>query len=141
MDPKQLALQFFDKLILAAFGAWLVLSGVGMASDPPGLDKKEGIDKDLATISEHMKGSTVPATADAGWKTALEQQLKPDTVRTPPPAPPFTMERRPYFLYQVHIDQPTYSCKHDAPTDLTTDASQRGQVVLRWKPSMSNEYV
>jgi hypothetical protein len=87
MDPKQLALQFFDKAVLAGFGVWFLLTAVGMASPPAGLDKKSELDTNLGVIEKHMKGTTVTATTDAGWKTALEAQLKPDTVRVPAPAP------------------------------------------------------
>lgn len=141
MDPKQLALQFFDKAILAGFGVWFALTAVGMASPPDGLEKKADLDKNLAVIDVHMKGTTVTPSTDAGWRTALEAQLKPDTVRVPPPAPAFTLDRRPYFLYQVIDETPTYACKHGAPTDVTADGSQRGQVIVRWRPAVENEYV
>lgn len=141
MDPKQLALQFFDKAVLGGFAVWLVLTAAGMASQPEGLDKKAELDANLAKIAEHMKGSTVAPSTDAGWRTKLEAQLKAGEVREPPPAPAFALERRPYFLYQVHVDVPTYACKHGAPTDVTADGSQRGQVIVRWKPSLENEYV
>jgi hypothetical protein len=141
MDPKQLALQFFDKAVLAGFAVWLVIAATGLVQQPAELSLKDQLDKDLKAIGEHMKGSTVPAATDPGWRKSLEGQLKADTIAAARPAPAWVLHKRPGFLYQVYVFEPTYRCKHGAPTDLTADGAQRGQVAVRWKPSLENEYV
>ncbi len=103
MDPKLLALQLFDKVILAGFAGWLVMSGVGMLQTPSELDLKDQLAKDLADIGAHMKGTTVTLSADPGWRTALEGQLKADTVPAATPGPAWVLDKRPGFLYQNRI--------------------------------------
>ncbi len=141
MDPKQLALQFFDKAVLAGFAVWLVFAAMGMVKQPAELSLKDQLDANLKKIGEHMKGSTVPAATDPGWRKELESHLKADTIPAGKPAPAWVLHKRPGFLYQVYVFEPTYRAKHGAPTDVTADGAQRGQVVVRWKPSIENEYV
>lgn len=141
MDPKQLALRFFDKAVLAGFAVWLLVAAAGLVHQPPELALKDQLDADLKKIDDHMKGSTVPAPTDPGWRKALTSQLKAETVPAAQPAPAWVLHKRPGFLHQVFIDEPKYRCSHGAPTDVTADGSQRGQVVVRWKPSVENEYV
>ncbi|MCO5170461.1 MAG: fibronectin type III domain-containing protein [Planctomycetes bacterium] len=141
MDPKLLALKVFDKVVLAGFAVWLVVAAMGMVKQPPELGLKDQLDKDLRSIGEHMKGTTVAAAADPGWRAKLEGQLGPGTVPAGKAAPTWVFHRRPGFLHNIFVERVTFRCKHGAPTDLSADASQRGQVVVRWKPSLENEYV
>lgn len=141
MDPKQLALQFFDKAVLAGFAVWLVIAGMGLVQQPPELSLKDQLDADMKKIGEHMKGSTVQAAADPGWRKSIEGQLKADTVAPGKAAPTWVFHKRPGFIHQTYVFEPTFAAKHGAPTDVTADGSQRGQVVVRWKPSIENVYV
>lgn len=140
MDPKLLALQLFDKVILVGFAGWLVMAGVGMLQQPSELDVKDQLTKDLAEIDAHMKGTTVKVEADPGWRKALEGQLKADTVPAAASGSGWVLEKRPGFLYHLFIDKPNYACVHLPPTDLNADGAQRGQVTLRWRLA-ANEYV
>lgn len=141
MDPKLLALKLFDKVVLAGFAVWLVLAAKGMVTQPPELGLKDQLDKDLRSIGEHMKGTTVPVAGDPGWRAKLEGQLGAGAVPSARPAATWLFHRRPGFLHNIFVERVTFRCKHGAPTDVAADASQRGQVVVRWKPSLENEYV
>lgn len=140
MDPKLLALQLFDKVILAGFALWLVLAAVGMFQQPAELDLKDQLTKDLAEIGAHMKGTKVAVASDPGWRAALEGQLKADAVPAAAPGPAWVHEKRPGFLYQFYVAPQTYKCVHVPPADVNADGSQRGQVVVRWRLA-ANEYV
>jgi len=140
MDPKLLALQLFDKVILVGFAGWLVMAGVGMLQQPSELDLKDQLTKDLAEIDAYMKGTKVTVSTDPGWRKALEGQLKADTVAAAVTGPGWVLDKRPGFLYQVYVKVETYKCAHFPVTDVNADGAQRGQVTVRWR-SAANEYV
>jgi hypothetical protein len=141
MDPKQLALQFFDKAVLAGFFIWMAVAAAGFVQHPAELDKKDQLDADLKKIAQHMSGSTVDAPADPGWQAGLRAHLDPKTVAAAKPGPSWLLHRRPAFIFQVKDTTPTYTAKHGAPTDVSVDSSTRGQVSVHWKASLEDEYV
>jgi hypothetical protein len=140
MDPKLLALQLFDKVILVGFAGWLVMSGVGMLQQPEELSLKDDLTKNLTEIGAHMKGTTVTVVADPGWRNELESQLKAETVPAAAPGPGWVVEKRPGFLYQHYVKVENYKCIHLPPSDVNADGAVRGQVTVRWRLA-ANEYV
>lgn len=141
MDPKQLALAHFEKGVLAVFAGWLLMSLVGLASPPDDQSKKAELDQWIQAIQAHMGKATVPEAKDPGWNERLEAQLDAAQVPQAGTFPAWVMHRRPGMVYYVPDNTPKYNTKHLPPVDVTADASTRGQVVVRWKPSLENEYV
>jgi hypothetical protein len=141
MDPKQLALQLFDKAILAGFVVWLLLAVSGFVEKPAELSSSDALQADLKKIGDHMGKATIPDVQEPGWEAALRKQLDASTVPPAQPGPAWALEKRPGFLWTYTDVTPTFAAKHRPATDLSADGATRGQVVVRWKPSIENEYV
>lgn len=133
MDPKLLALAHFEKVVLAGFAGWLLFALVGFVGSPSELSMKSQIDEKVKKIEDHMKGSSIPAPGDPGWKAKLAEQLDPSTLAAAAPAPGWLMHRRPKLLYQQFSTAVELKPKHSPPYDLVADGSERGKVKLRWK--------
>jgi hypothetical protein len=141
MDPKQLALAHFEKVVLAGFAVWAGFATTGFLHKPPELAKGDEMQKQLAAIGEFMGKSTVPEATPPPWEHELRAQLDCTTVPSAKPLPPWLLEKRPYFLYYFHVVVNTETPLHFAPTDISGDAATRGRIVVRWTPSNENKYV
>lgn len=140
MDPTELALKHFEKVILVAFLGWLGFTLTNLASEPSGLQKAAAVETHLEKIDKHMKTTTVEAPKEPVWESNLKRQLDPGSVPAAAPFPAWVMERRPSFLYQIEIEAPEYHTAHHAPT---VDAApvERGKIKVTWEPSNENLYV
>lgn len=141
MDPKQILLAHFEKLLLAVFGAWLAAVGVFFVSEPAELKQNKKLAGKMTQIGRHFGTAKVDELDKPDWSTQLKANLSPDTVETAAPFPPWAMNQRPVFLYGVEAIAQGHAARHEAPVDLSVDAGDRGQVTLKWQASVQNEYV
>ncbi len=141
MDPKQLLLAHFEKVLLGAFGLWLAAVGVFFVSEPAELKQNKALGGKMKAIGRHFRSAKIDDLEKPDWSTRLKANLSPDTVETATPFPPWAMNQRPVFLYGVEAVAQGHAARHEPPVDLTVDANDRGQVTLKWQASVQNEYV
>jgi hypothetical protein len=141
VDPKQLLLAHFEKILLGAFGIWLAAVGVFFVSEPAELRQNKALAGKMGAIGRHFSSASVDDLDKPDWSTRLKSNLSPDTVESAAPFPPWAMNHRPVFLYGVEAIAQGHAARHEPPVDLTVDSGDRGQVTLKWQASVQNEYV
>jgi hypothetical protein len=137
MDPKQLLLAHFEKLILAGFAGWVIMALVGLAGGG-GLNTE-----DVATMRDeveaHMQGGSVEEPTKPEWQEDLRRRLAGAPEASEYPS--WVFHRRPLYLYEIQTVELAYHPVHRPPVNLAADTETRGQIDLAWSPSIENEYV
>jgi len=141
MDPKELALQHFEKGVLVLFAGFLVWATMGALGGEDVGATKAAVDSGLSEVSAHMGKQTIEEPDAPDWKEELGSQLDPDAVPEVDPYPSWVFHRRPGFVYYVEPDIQEYHPVHRAPVDITADDSERGRIRVAWEPSLDNIYV
>jgi hypothetical protein len=141
MDPKELLLRHFEKIVLVAFGAFMVVGLIlPIASPPPELKMNEQLQATIETVDNHMKTYTPKAEAPPDVTADLKRQID-SSVAAADANPAWTMHRRPNLAFTpVAVAQKVYP-KHEPPVDFRIADKARGKVKLTWKPSPENELV
>lgn len=141
MDPKELALEHFEKVLVAAAGAWLIAVGAGWLSQPRELGMQQDLATKLDAITSYMGKGNPKQPETPPWLGKLERQLSPTAVPSASEFPAWVMQRRPQVLYKLKDRGPTHRAVHRPPVDLQLDAAERGKIGLTWQASVENEYV
>src|SRR5581483_9356011 len=102
MDPKELLLKHFEKLIAGVFGAWLIFTVVNfIGMKPKELSQSEQLAKNLEQIDSHMANFEVKLDPLSDPTKDLKHQLDPSEVPQADSFGPWLAHRRPTFLYNV----------------------------------------
>ena len=142
MEPKDLLLRHFEKIVLAGFAGWLVFVLVSfVAMKPPELSSNEQLQDKIAKVDDHMKTFNLKSDPLPDLVSPLKKQLDPATVTAADTFPAWAMHRRPNFAFAVTAGPERVFPKHEAPTDFIVAEKSRGRVKLTWKASPENAYV
>jgi hypothetical protein len=141
MDPKQLLLAHFEKIVLGLFAGWLVATLAFFASKPPELAKNDKMVDGMRKIKSYMSRAKPDLEPPPDMVSDLKRRLSGDGAGQAEPFPGWAMHRRPQFLYSVQAVGPTHEARHEPPVDVIADAEERGKVTIKWTASTENEYV
>lgn len=141
MDPKDLLLRHFEKIVLGLFGAFLGWIVFSMVSSPAELKENDKIKATIDKIDTHMKTYAVELPKIDDPTAELQSQLEPTRVPSAEPFPGWLVHRRPNLAYSVAAGPQKVYPKHEPPTDFHIVEKGRGRVKLAWKASAENEYV
>ena len=141
MDPKQLAIEHFEKAVIGLAGAWLLFVGVGLFSKPAALQASDDLNTKLADIRTYMDSAKAEAAEAPAYTARLEEQVSPSGVPEATALPTWSMHRRPNFLFSTTPAAPKQSANHAAPVSISADASERGKITVTWSPSVNNKFV
>lgn len=142
-DPKQLALQHFDKALVGAAGVYLLVCGAGFFSTPAQLSKNDKLAAAIATVDKYMKTAQPEPMPEPDWLDRLEKRLDPGTLGDAgtSPYPSWVLHKRPQFLYGTVAPKAKHTAKHYAANDVRADAGERGKIDVAWGNASDNEYV
>jgi hypothetical protein len=128
-----LLLAHADKAILAGFGLWVGVSGLGWFLHPAPLDRTAELEGALAQVRGYMEAPADPGTLPAplpDLTADLRQELDPEAVPAGAGMPGWTLHRRPQFLFSVEPGLPPLEHRHEPARVASVDASTRGEVRL-----------
>lgn len=142
MDPKDLLLKHFEKLIAAAFGGWLIYTVVAFAAlKPAALGQNEQLSKNLEQIQSHMDQFEVVLEPMTDPTRELRKQLDPGEVGSAEGYGTWVMHRRPNFLYDVASGPKLQYPVHKPPAEFRVTDKGRKRVSLAWKASSENQFI
>lgn len=141
MDPKQLAIEHFEKAVIGLAGVWLLIVGVGVFSKPDALKASDELNTQLTEIRTYMDGAKVEAAKPPAYVARLEEQVSASGVPAATELPSWVLHRRPNFLFSTTPAAPKQSASHTAPVSISADASERGKIKVTWSPSVTNKFV
>jgi hypothetical protein len=140
MDPKEILLKHFEKVVLVLFGAFFGFIVFSMVNTPPALKTNETLKKTIDDIETHMKTYAVELPKLDDPTIELAAELDPLKVPAVEAFPAWGFHRRPNFVYTFVVDKPTVHPRHFPPTDFHVVENGRGRVKLSWKASGENEF-
>lgn len=140
-EPKELALEHFEKVLLAVAVAVVGYTLATSAGTPEAIKDTASIDKDRKSIDSHMKSAKPEVTQVEDHVATLKARLEADAVPSAQALPAWMLYRRPGVLTKEKPQTPTAQPKHYSVTDLKLDSSARGKVVLTWERASDNDYV
>ncbi|MGE0708883.1 MAG: fibronectin type III domain-containing protein [Planctomycetota bacterium] len=140
-DPKELALDHFEKVLLALAAGALALVGAGTLSQPAELKATQDLNKDAIAVKNFMSSQKPAEEALGDRASALAGNLDGEKVAKVDPLPSWALYRRPGVLCRYKQKEAQATAKHLPPTDMKGNAEERGKIVLTWAASQGNEFV
>ena len=129
--PRALFVRHFDKVVLAAFGGWVLSQASGVIAGEPAADPV-ALAEARAAVEAHMQTAQVDAPRSPGWSDDLRHRLaapaEPST-----PFPTWVFHRRPAYLYETEAGPPPVQPVHGALSTPVARSPRRGEVELRWE--------
>src|SRR5688500_8877044 len=117
MDPKEILLKHFEKIVLGLFGAffgWIVFS---MLSSPKELQDNDKLKTSIDKVDTHMKTFAVELPKLDDPTSELQTQLEPTRVPSTEAFPGWLLHRRPNLAYSVATGPARTFPKHEPPND------------------------
>src|SRR5581483_5893010 len=117
MDPKDILLRHFEKIVLGVFAAFLLFIGYTIVSTPPELRDNDKLKNSIEKIDNHMKTYTVQLPKLEDPTAELQAQLEPTRVPSAEAFPAWLSHRRPNLAFQVAEGAKKVYPKHEPPTE------------------------
>ena len=140
MDPKQLALEHFEKVIALVAAGWLVMAMANYTSSPKELGLKDELQTKIDNINDYVAKHEPVKPKVPDWEARVKKSLGAEGAPEPQEFPGWVMHRRPNVVYKwktVVFDQEPV---HTPPTDLSL-RPERGRITVTWSPSNQNALV
>lgn len=140
-DPKDIALDHFEKVLLLIAAALLGVVGVGSVGEPDELKKAQGLNKDANKVKSFMSSSKPKLETLPSAVKELTRNLDSGEVPNIDSLPGWVSYRRPGVLARYKKQKPKENASHAPPIDVKGDAGERGKIVVSWGLSQGNQYV
>src|SRR5277367_3934610 len=128
MDPKELLLRHFEKVVIGIFAAWLLwVAYVALLASPPELKMNVDLKTTIDKIDTHMKGYSFEMPKLEDPTADLKLQLDPVAVPSVEAFPSWLVHRRPSIAYTRAQGQQKVWPKHEPPTDFRVVDKGRGR--------------
>lgn len=140
MDPQQLALQHFEKALLALAIGWLGYVGVTFGSKPDIVDVKDQLQGKIDKIQNYVKAHKATEPDAPPWEDEVQKNLASARVPSAREFPGWVLHNRPNVVYNYPDEEVTQNPVHEPPTDISVRA-ERGKINLSWQESQDNALV
>ena len=140
-DMKELALEHFEKGLLALAVGIVGYTLVTSAGTPAAIKDTATIDKERKSIDSHMKSAQPTDEPVEDHLATLKARLDEGAVPAAKDLPGWMLYRRPGVLTKEKPKAARAQAKHYSVTDVKHDASQRGKAVVSWSRASDNDYV
>jgi hypothetical protein len=140
-EPKDIALDHFEKVILALAAAALIIVGMGTVGAPEELKKTTDLNKKAVKVKNYMKGAKPEAAPVEDRLAVLSKNLDTERLAKGRALPNWTMYRRPTVLASYKRKEKRARVVHMPPTAVKGNGDTRGKIVLTWAHTQGNEFV
>lgn len=140
MDPKQLLIAHFEKIILAVAVGWLGYSAYGMTWKPAQLRIKEQIQGQIKSINGYVTQRQPEKAELPDWEKDIKANLLAENVPGPKQYPTWTFHRRPNIIFKFADPKPVQEAEHFPPTGAAAVA-ERGKITVTWEAAKDNAFV
>jgi hypothetical protein len=140
MDPKEMLLKHFEKVLLGAGVAWLALVTVGFTSDPEGFGIKDKLQVNIEKIRAYTSSHKASQPPLPDWASEVRQNLLPKKVPAAKEFPGWALHNRPNLVYSFAGIEPGQEPVHEAPINVTA-RTDRGKITVSWEESEDNALV
>lgn len=138
MDPKEMLLRHFEKIVAVLFLGFFGFVTTTIVSRPKELDENEKLSAMISKIEKHMKEYAPKVATPPDQTVELRKECDPAMVADVPAYPTWLVHRRPSFAFGLEKGPERVTPKHEPPTDFRVTEKGRGKVALAWKVSDGN---
>lgn len=140
-DPQELALEHFEKIVLALAVGVVGFTLATSLGDPQEIRDTAKIDADRKGIEAHMRSAKPDEVELVDRVARLRDRLDEGRVGSAKELPAWMLHRRPGVLTKEKPPPETAKAKHYSVTNVKLDTSQRGKATVTWEKASDNDYV